>query len=228
MPESFKCIAVETATENCSIAVSNNNDLSVVQLSSPKESASEVYVAIQKAIDDVQLSLDDLDCIAYGSGPGSFTGVRVAAGVAQGLAYSLGLPVCRVSTLAALAYKAKTASEYDYVAPCLVARMGECYLGLYHCSIQDPVRVIKNDSLMTPEEIILDEAPPEGWLVAGSGWNAFPDLLDTNSSRIAEYLPDISLDASAVLQLAKCDFALGNTVTVFDAIPNYIRNKVTS
>ena len=81
---------------------------------------------------------------------------------------------------------------------------------------------------MAPEEIILDEVPAEGWLVAGSGWTAFPELLDINSSRIAEYLPDFSLDASAVLQLAKYDFALGDTVTVYDALPNYIRNKVTS
>jgi tRNA threonylcarbamoyladenosine biosynthesis protein TsaB len=222
---SFKCIAIETATERCSVAASNNENTAIIELSSPKESSREVYAAIQQALDDVELSLDDLDCIAFGCGPGSFTGLRTAAGVAQGLAYARALPVCRISTLAALA-GAAASKEHTHVAACLDARMDEAYLGLYECSQVDGVRAIKPDRLLAPEAVHLDTIAG-GWLAAGPGWTAWPSPLASNAGAIAAQATDVWPNAGAVLTLAGREFALGNVVTAAAAVPNYIRDQVT-
>ena len=227
MAEDFRCIAIETATEQCSVAVANNDACTVIRLSSARESSREIYAAINRALSDAGLQLADVTCIAFGCGPGSFTGLRVAAGAAQALAYSRSLPVCRISTLGALALNGARKHGVVHVAACLDARMGEAYLGLYECESPELARPLLPDCLVAPGEIEL-EPPVGGLLAAGSGWSAWPESIERNSHSLAAVDPSIWPDAGAVASLARHEFAAGNAVAAHAAIPNYIREQVTT
>ncbi len=224
MPDSFNCLAIETATERCSVALAAGGQRQIRQLTSSKESSREIYPAIAEILDAAGLAVRDLDCIAFGCGPGSFTGLRVAAGVAQGLAYAQSLPVCRVSTLAALALAAAREHDADRIAACLDARMGEVYLGLYQRGADGLPVIRRDDVLLAPDAVDLDD---DGWVAVGSGWTAWPDMHERLTARIAAFLPEVWPDADAVLTLAEPAYLRGEVVTPAGAIPNYLRDRVT-
>ena len=136
MPESsantpFRCLAIETATQRGSVAVCDDDAVFTVQLDETTGSSRQIYKAIAAALDRASLQRADLQCIAFGNGPGSFTGVRVATAVAQALAFALSIPVIPVSTLAAIAVEAGRSRGMEPVAVCLDARMGEVYTAVY-------------------------------------------------------------------------------------------------
>jgi len=224
--DGFRCVAVETATERCSVAAANGSEQAVIELSSARDSSREVYDAILSALERVSLSLSQLDCIAFGCGPGSFTGLRVAAGVAQGLAYAKSLPVCKISSLAALALTAGQKHSQTRIAACLDARMGEAYLGLYEYRQAGGVQSVQADQLLAPDNIQL-ESVSDGWLAAGPGWDVWPEVIERHANVVVLQETAVWPNAAAVLQLAQHEFAQGNTVAAAAAIPNYIREQVT-
>ena len=118
---SFRCLAIETATSQPSIAVATEEQVCSVVLSDSRNSSRQLYQSINQLLNQAELRPDQLDCVAFGCGPGSFTGVRVAAGAAQALAYANSVPVCRVSTLAALALAGGLEHGELPVAACLDA-----------------------------------------------------------------------------------------------------------
>jgi tRNA threonylcarbamoyladenosine biosynthesis protein TsaB len=149
----------------------------------------------------------------------------VAAAVAQALAYGVGIPVARISSLAALAAGAARTHQVDCIAPCLDARMGEAYLAVYSGGQSGDWRAVVPDCLVDPEQIRL---PAELQLfLAGPGWSAYPNLVENHQAQINA--ADFSLVPSAVdiLDLAAEQYHAGLTVAATDALPNYIRNKVT-
>lgn len=224
MPDSFTCLAIETATEHCSVALAANGRRQIRHLTSSKESSREIYAVIAEILDAAGLAVRDLDCIAFGCGPGSFTGLRIAAGVAQGLAYSQALPVCRVSTLAALALAAVREHDAQRIAACLDARMGEVYLGLYQRAADGLPVSHRDDALLAPDAVDLDNAD---WLAVGSGWTAYPEMHARLAERISGCMSEVWPDADAVLTLAEHAYMRGDVVMPAGAIPNYLRNKVT-
>ena len=227
MSDNFRCVAIETATEHGSVAAANGDDVVLIELGSSRESSRQIYQSITAALSEVSVSLEQLVCIAFGCGPGNFTGLRVAAGAAQALAYARSLPVCRISTLAALARAAADKYQLAHVAACLDARMGEAYLGIYDCTSGDTARPMQADRLLAPAEIAL-EAVPGGLLAAGAGWGLWPDIVSCNTDRIATIDPNIWPKADGVLKLARHEYQVGNTVAAHAAIPNYIRDQVTT
>lgn len=185
-----------------------------------------VYEWVSELLEEAGMSLRELDCIAFGAGPGSFTGVRVAVALAQGLGFARGLPLCPVSTLAALAEGALQNSGADAVACCFDARMGEVYFGVYRRDSKLGVRVLAADALLSPDAVDL---PEEGrFLAVGPGWTAYPQLAARLQHRLlgveAEHLPS----AANVARLAGPRFRSGAVVTPAGAQPNYLRNRVTS
>ncbi len=225
--DKFRCVAIETATEHGSVAASNGDDVVVTKLGSARESSRQIYRSIAAALAEVSVSLDQLVCIAFGCGPGNFTGLRVAASAAQALAYSRSLPVCRISTLAALASGAADKYQATHVATCLDARMGEAYLGVYDCAAGDTVQSMQPDRLLAPADIVL-ESLPDGLLAAGAGWSLWPEVLSRNKNRIATIDSNLWPGADAVLKLARHEYQSGNTVAAYAAVPNYIRDQVTT
>lgn len=171
-------------------------------------------------LSDAGVRLKDLHGIAFGAGPGSFTGVRIAAGVAQGLGFGAGLPVAGICTLQALA----EASGADKVIACLDARMGEVYHAAYVKNAGAWQTVIE-PGLYKPDAVPAIEG--SGWVGAGSGWQTYGEVLShAYQQQLQDVMPELLPSASAILRLAQPMFASGKPLPAAEAMPVYIRNRV--
>lgn len=221
----FACLAIEMATGIGSVAACVGQRISSREYTEPRMQSRKIYAGVREVLDDLQLELDALHCIAFGCGPGAFTGLRVAAAVAQALAYGVGIPVVRVSSLAALAAGAARKHGVDCSAPCLDARMGEAYLAVYRGGPAESLRAVVPEALVDPQQFTLPSEPQ--FFAAGPGWSAYPELVDNHAAQIVG--SDFALVPSAidVLALAADQFRDGRTIAAELALPNYIRDKVT-
>ena len=221
----FRCLAIESSTGAGSIAVANGADISVHDFSAAAQQSRQLYAGIRDLLAAAELTLADLDGIAFGCGPGTFTGLRVTAAATQALAYGANLPVMRVSSLAALAAGARQDQAHGLIAASLDARMDEAYLGVYACRAGQDMQVVHADCLVRPAEFRLPIDAP--LLAVGPGWSACPQLLDNHAQLIVAQ--DFARVPSArdVLSLAENMFRAGQTIKAEEALPNYVRNKVT-
>ncbi|HTO49135.1 MAG TPA: tRNA (adenosine(37)-N6)-threonylcarbamoyltransferase complex dimerization subunit type 1 TsaB [Burkholderiales bacterium] len=216
----MKLLAIETATERLSLAVSVAGVVHERTLDAGQRHAELVLGEVDALLAAAGLRIGDLDGIAYGAGPGSFTGLRIACGVAQRLAAARALPVVGVGTLAAIA---ETASAPRVVA-CLDARMGEVYHAAYEKQHGRLHEVIP-PGLHRPDAVPLPEG--EGWAGCGGGFAAYREALALrHGSRLAAVDPAIFASAAAVARLAAPRFAAGEGVTAAAALPFYLRDRV--
>ncbi len=222
MPE-FRCVAVETATARGSVAACDGGRVVVHVLDNSQTSSREIFRAVAAVLDQLALSPGDLDCIAFGCGPGSFTGVRVAASAAQGLAYAKEIPVCRVSSLEALAATALRVHPASTIAACLDARMGEAFLGVYAQDSSGHLQCELTDMLIDPQRFRLVDDHP-GAFAAGAGWEEWPAML---AGHEAGKDGSVWPEAQAVLEIARDMYACGDVLKAYEALPNYVRDKVT-
>ena len=222
----FSCLAVETASELPSVALLRAGVMTVREVRGLRAPSRSVFEWVRELLDETNTSLDQLDCIAFGAGPGSFTGVRVAVALAQALGYASGLPLCPVSTLAALAAGALQTTSADAVACCLDAHIGEVYFGVYEKDSQCGVRTVAADALLRPDAVSL---PVDGTiLAAGPGWSVYPKLADRLRTRLTAVEPGHLPSGADVAQLAQSRFLAGKVVLPADACPNYLRDRVAS
>jgi tRNA threonylcarbamoyladenosine biosynthesis protein TsaB len=165
-------------------------------------------------------TLRALDGIAFGAGPGSFTGIRIACGVVQGLALGASLPVVPIATLEALAQAAYTRHGATRVFTCLDARMREVYVAAYvrHGGAWS---VFQPPGVMKPEEVALAAG---NWFGAGEGLHAYPGL--ATSLRLSGHDPTIAPSAQAIVELALPRLAAGEGVDAAHALPLYVRHRV--
>jgi len=222
----FRCIAIETATIESGVAACNGDQIAMVRLNESRNTSRRLYHAIAEAMERVDLVIADIDCVACGCGPGSFTGVRVAAAAAQAISFAQNVPVCRVSSLAALAQAALRRGISMPVAACLDARMGEVYLGIYKRDATGKLVTVVEDSLAGPDDFRFAVGAGQ-MLLAGNGWGAYAELVANNSAFVAASDFDAWPDALAVIEIAREQFLSGDVVESFAALPNYLRNKVT-
>lgn len=223
---SFTCLAIETATEVASVALEHNGACLERRARGMAAPSRAIYGWIHELMAEAGLGLDALDCVAFGAGPGGFTGVRVATAVAQALGLAANLPVCPVSTLAALAAGALRSGGGPTVACCQDARMGQVYFALYRQDAQMAVVAIREDALLSPPEVRFEEQAPV--TAVGSGWSAYPQLAGRLSGRgrLME-LPELPA-ARDVAALAQPLFLAGRGVRPEHALPNYLRDQVAS
>jgi tRNA threonylcarbamoyladenosine biosynthesis protein TsaB len=222
----FSCLAIETASELPSIALLRAGVMAVREVRGLRTPSRSVCEWVRDLLDEADMSLDQLDCIAFGAGPGSFTGVRVAVALAQALGYARGLPLCPVSTLAALAAGAIQNTSADAVACCLDARIGEVYFGVYGRDAEHGVRAVAADALLRPDAVKL---PVQGtFLAVGPGWSAYPELTDRLRTHLTAVEPGQLPSAVDVARLAQSRFLAGQVVLPADAHPNYLRDRVAS
>jgi tRNA threonylcarbamoyladenosine biosynthesis protein TsaB len=175
---------------------------------------------LQELLAESELTLAQLDGIAFGAGPGSFTGLRIACGVAQGLAFGSGLPVIGISTLEALAQQAGTNS----VITAIDARMGEIYHAAYVKSADD-WETVSVPTLCLPRYAPL--MPGDNWVGCGSAFDKYCDELKSHyGSSISRFETSLVPHAREMAQLAEQDFKQGLGVDPVDAAPIYIRNKI--
>ncbi len=224
--DGFRCLAIETSQPACSIAATVGGRRATREYAAPGEQSRRVYECIREVLDELGQTLAELDCIAFGCGPGGFTGLRVGAAVSQSLAYGAGLPVCRISSLAVLAAGAMHESGADVVAACLDARMGEAYIGIYANDADTGLQMLLADQLVEPATFTF----PDGIvaLAAGNGWAVFPEMLERNAGAIIDTDMARLPSAATLLELAAIEFRAGRVVSPEEALPNYIRDKVTS
>jgi len=213
-------LAFDTSTEFLSIAIARGEALFRFDTLAGQSHSQLILPEIQKLLTSANMPLSDLNGLVFGAGPGSFTGVRIAAGVAQGLAYGASLPVVGVCTLMALAQ----ASGANKVITCLDARMGEVYHAAY---VQENGvwQALCEPGLYKPDAV--PAIAGNTWVGAGSGWKTYADVLAARyDSQLTQVLPELLPQATAMIELAQAIFASGQAFNPRDAMPIYIRNRV--
>jgi tRNA threonylcarbamoyladenosine biosynthesis protein TsaB len=217
-----KLLALESATESCSVALRDGDAVYARSQLAPREHAALLLPMVEAVLAEAGLTLAGLDAVAFGRGPGSFTGVRIAASVTQGLAFAADLPVLPVSTLAALAQGAWREHGAHRVAAAIDARMGEVYWGLYR--EQDGVMVADGEEgVFAPDQVPLPAADVTG---VGSGWATYGDALAQRCD-VAAYYGDRYPQAADILVLGAAAWRAGKAVDAALAQPVYLRDKVT-
>ncbi len=220
----MKLLAIETATECCSAALQIDTDC-IQQLEiAPRKHTQLILPMVDNLLAQAGCSISELDGIAFGQGPGAFTGLRVAIGVVQGLAFPYDIPVIPVSSLAALAQQ--FAAEHPNVAVAIDARMGEVYWGLFE-STPTTMSGLNEERVCKPEDI--DAPADREWFAAGTGWGSYQQpLVAKFSATITDTNPQCYPTAESVAALAIPELDAGNTIKVIDARPCYLRNNVVN
>lgn len=224
-------LALDTSTEACSLALWQEGNIHEWHERIPRQHADQILSRLTSLLADAGLTPTQLDAIAFGRGPGSFTGLRIATGVAQGLSYGLGIPLLPVSTLAALARQAFLDTGSRHIVSCLDARIDEVYWAAYSIGEDASPIALCKEQLVPPESLdcapLCDSAEDRTWFGVGNGWSyvsRFPASLATRMSQIdAEALPR----ASAMLGIALEMLKRGETTEPSHAVPVYLRDQVT-
>ena len=213
-------LAIETSGERGSVALLARDSLFEEALEGHARHSEFVLPTLRRLLSEAGLSLAQLDALAFGAGPGAFTGLRLACGVIQGLALGSGRPVIPVGSLQALALEAPN-------GPVLVAtdaRMGEIYVATYRNDGLEPEE-IHGPRCMPPEDLMLPGT--ERWFGVGSGFAAYPERIPPG---LAETLAGVDGQrvptARAVARLAALRVARGEAVSALEAAPLYVRDKV--
>ena len=227
----IKILALDTATEACSAALWVDGSLTHCDEVAPQAHTRKILPMCQSLLQGANLELSHLDAIAFGRGPGSFTGVRIGIGVAQGLAFGVDKPLIAVSNLAILAQGAHRRLGASHVLCAIDARMNEVYFGAF--SLQDGVMMpLLDEAVLAPEAALqqatalLDELVDERWAAIGTGFQAYASLLDPLQERVildTEQLPW----AQDMLPLALNCWQNGDYQAAELATPTYLRDKVT-
>ncbi|MEQ9886078.1 tRNA (adenosine(37)-N6)-threonylcarbamoyltransferase complex dimerization subunit type 1 TsaB [Pectobacterium zantedeschiae] len=224
---STRILALDTATEACSVALWNEGEIHSLFEICPREHTQRILPMVQQVLADSGLTLKDLDALAFGQGPGSFTGVRIGIGIAQGLALGADLPLLGVSSLATMAQGAFRLTQATQVLAAIDARMGEVYWGCYQRDAGGGWLGESEEAVLKPEQVQALTAELSGeWATVGTGWETYPELVNHASLVLAK--GDVLLpQAEDMLPLACQLWQSGRAVSVENAQPRYLRNEVT-
>lgn len=216
----MKLLAFDASTEFLSIALQINEQLESVDIQAGQTASQLILPQIQLLLDKARLNLSDLDGIAFGAGPGSFTGVRIACGVAQGLAFGANLPVVGINVLMALA----EASSAERVIAASDARMGEVYHAAYIRKDGDWTEMCAA-GVYKPQDVPAVEG--DDWVGVGTAWKVYDETLrEKYQQQVSKTLSKMTPKAEAIMRLAMPIFARGEAVSASKAAPIYIRNRV--
>nr|WP_136249787.1 tRNA (adenosine(37)-N6)-threonylcarbamoyltransferase complex dimerization subunit type 1 TsaB [Ningiella ruwaisensis] len=235
----MKILAIDTATEACSAAllIEEQGEVTIDEIFEvcPQQQSQRILPMLDELLSRNNLNVSDLDALAYGRGPGSFTGVRIASSTIQGLALGADLPVLEISTLAAMSQECAKRCQVKHVLSLIDARMGEVYFGLYEYDLQTGVvSLLGQEAVIPPADVIhrvarilpeKHESIMSEFGFAGTGFDAYRqelgEKLQINGIKVN--YPS----AKYMLPLAKKMLESGNTVNVEDISPVYLRDKVT-
>ena len=229
----MRILAVDTATESCSAALLiDGGGLLAREQRLDRGHAEAILPMVDELLKEAGTPLAALDAIAFGRGPGAFTGVRLAASVAQGLAFGAGVPVVPVSDLRALAQRALDVERaVDRVLVCADARMHEVYWGCFERSAAGLARVVGEEQVGKPALVGLPTpwSAPAGAPVwgAGSGFAAYPGVRAALGAQAAQVFADFLPRASEIARLAAAEVTAGRILPAEQALPVYLRDDVT-
>lgn len=212
-------VAIETSAEQASVALLRDAELLVLTTDGATTHSQSILPMLQRLFNQAQIKLDDCDAIAFGAGPGSFTGVRTACSVAQGLAFGIDAPVLAINTLEAMALACHEKTGADAVLALLDARMGEVYWAQYDFS--SGLTIVTPPRLSAPELVV-----PIGIVVAcGNGLRVGAGQA-LNHTAFASIHSDVMPEAATIATLAQRALRAGLQVAAKDAQPIYLRNQV--
>ncbi|MBL4762101.1 MAG: tRNA (adenosine(37)-N6)-threonylcarbamoyltransferase complex dimerization subunit type 1 TsaB [Gammaproteobacteria bacterium] len=218
-------LAIDTSTTACTVALKAGDECYERFVIAPREHANLVLPMIESVLAEAGLSRASLDYIAYGCGPGSFTGVRIAAGIVQGIALALDLPVVPVSSLRCVAQVCFDQHQTDTVLAAFDARMKEVYWGLYSAN-SDGVMLLSDTEHVSPADdvcVVTNNA-----YGAGDGWGAYAHQLQQKSGISSDRVDaTIFPHGKQLAELAVYEYSLGVLLTADQALPTYLRNNVT-
>lgn len=218
----MKILAFDTSSIACSVALQHGEKIIALHKIAPMQQTRLLLPMINELLTAHSLKLSSLDAIAYGAGPGSFTGMRITSAVAQGLAYASNKPIIAISSLAAAAQAAYQNQRWTNVWVVVDARMEQVYSAHYRLNNQHHMELVGEEKLMLPDKInTIDSAE---WYGIGDGW-------DNYYSRLVSALPikPLAVDpsqlptAKAILPLAKIKLEQGKWRDAFNAHPVYLR-----
>jgi tRNA threonylcarbamoyladenosine biosynthesis protein TsaB len=215
----MKLLAIDTSTEACSVAVLIDDIVHERFEIVSQRHSERILPLVDAVLAETGLALSQFDALAFGRGPGSFTALRIGAGVVQGLAFGADLPVVPVSSLAALAQ----GQDADRILAAFDARMGQIYWAPY---VRETglVRALGDEQVQAPETVALAGT---GWVGAGSGWDQYGErLLARLSAQVLRWQPQCYPHAGDVARLALHAYARGEAVAAEDALPIYVRDEV--
>ncbi|MFZ1904114.1 MAG: tRNA (adenosine(37)-N6)-threonylcarbamoyltransferase complex dimerization subunit type 1 TsaB [Steroidobacteraceae bacterium] len=229
----MRILALDTATENCSAALLIDGRLIARERLLPRGHAAHILPMIDEVLGESGAVLGSLTAIAFGRGPGAFTGVRLAASITQGLAHAAGVPVVPVSDLRAVAQRllglAPTAARVLVLND---ARMKEVYWGCFERGAGDLAAALGEEHVSAPEAVRL----PEAWTArgdglriwaAGTGLAAYPVLKDALAGVLEEARDDLLPSAADIARLAVPEVMSGRVQPAEEALPVYLRDEVT-
>jgi tRNA threonylcarbamoyladenosine biosynthesis protein TsaB len=219
----MRILALDTSTEACSAAILDGTKMLERFALAPQQHARLLMAMVAELLEESGADLSSIELIAVAQGPGSFTGIRIAAGVAQGIAHSNRRQVVGVSTLAAIAQHAMHLTNASRVACAMDARMGQVYWGLFERDAAGLAAPIAGELLVSPGDVT---ALPDGrWCGAGTGWRKHDALLRSRCA-ITELPvdPDVLPHAADIAQLALRD--AGSAVAPERLKPVYLRDTV--
>jgi len=226
-------LTIDASTEACSVALTYNNQTSYEFELAPQSHSLVLLPMVDRLLKQVGCQLSELDGLIFGQGPGSFTGVRIGVGVAQGLAFSAQLKVVGVSTLQALAQQAYCDHKETEVITAIDARMSEVYAGFYRLNDEGIMTPVMDEVVLSPEKLaqhlventdLATDIAMKAYGV-GSGWDAYPVLEPLKSN---EGSPEILFPhAKAMLMIGREAFKQGLSVSAEYAQPKYVRDTVS-
>ena len=197
-------LALDASSSACSAALLRRRPGADDELRSrfemtPREHTRRLLPMVDEVLAEAGVAPAELDAVAYGRGPGSFTGLRIAAGAAQGLAYGLDRPLIGVSTLAALALGAHRRHHFRWLVTALDARMGEIYVAAWQCRDGLPEPLLE-EAVMPPERLHLPVVHDDhDWVGVGSGWNLWEQMPVEVQAGMSQRLPDAEAEAAELL-----------------------------
>jgi len=221
-------LAIDASTEACSVALQFDGQTFSRYELCPQSHSLLLLPMVDSVLKEAGCKLAQLDGLIFGRGPGSFTGVRIGVGVAQGLAFAANLKVVGVSTLQAMAQRAYAKYSSENVIAAIDARMSEVYSGFYQLDDKGVMQPSVNESVLKPQELatFLQEMNTQCAIKVGSGWAAYKDELanvKTPSNDVVVEFPH----AEDMLVIGHYAFAEGEAVDAEQAQPVYVRDTVS-
>ena len=218
----MKLLVIDTATEACSVALLSDGQVFNRFELCPQQHSQRLLPMVDEVLKEAGMAVADLDYLGFGQGPGSFTGVRIATGMLQGLALGADLPVVGVSTLAAMAQQSVETQGSDQVVVAIDARMDEVYWGCYR-NEQGLVKLVGEEQVLPPEQAV-GQLTLSSYHTAGTGWAAYAPLSELQTVTDD---PVLYPNAKYMLPLAVQAINDGLAVEVEAVQPVYLRDKVT-
>lgn len=214
-------LAIETSSSYCSVALHADGAVSNRHLAAPQGQGELIYRLLDEILAESQVGLKQIDCIAFGRGPGSFTGLRIAAAVTQALAYSVDCGVIAVSSLQSMTF----GFTADHILVAIDARMGEVYWAGFERQ-QNNYVLLGEERVNKPQEMSLSSKwQQHAWLGLGSGFDLYHQDISAKFG-IKKYESSVMPNAVGIAHIAREHYLQGNILDAHQALPTYIRNNV--